>query len=37
MEAVWNWFVFAASALGFARFGWVAVRVQAWKDATVSS
>jgi len=33
MEAMWNWFVFVASTLGFAQFGWVSTRVQAWKDA----
>jgi len=33
MRAVWNWFVFVVSTLGFAQFGWVTARTRAWKDA----
>jgi hypothetical protein len=36
IAAVWNWFVFVASLLGFTQFGWVSARSQAWKDATVN-
>ena len=36
MVPVWNWFVFVASALGFAQFGWISARAQAWKDAIVT-
>ena len=35
METVWSWFVLATSTLGVARFGWIAARGQAWKDAAV--
>lgn len=36
MEAVWNWFVFVASVLGFTQFGWVSGRGRAWREATVT-